>query len=84
MAKSKYYYVMAKFQDGPRFVAKALLAHDIFVNSIFTDNYHDAYVAKDRSDAIAMRNKMEVSNYTYLIQSAKCVTQLNGILLKER
>ena len=56
MAKSKYYYVMAKFQDGPRFAAKALLAHDIFTNSIFTDNYHDAF---------AMRNKMEVSNYTY-------------------
>lgn len=65
MAKSKYYYVMAKFQDGPRFVAKALLAHDIFTNSIFTDNYHDAFASKDRSDAIAMRNKMEVSNYTY-------------------
>ena len=46
MAKSKYYYVMAKFQDGPRFVAKALLAHDIFTNSIFTDNYHDAFAAK--------------------------------------
>ena len=65
MVKSKYYYVMAKFQDGPKCVAKALLAHDIFTNSIFTDNYHDAFVVKDRYDAIAMRNKMEVSNYTY-------------------
>lgn len=84
MAKSKYYYAMAKFQDGPRFVAKALLAHDIFVNSIFTDNYHDAYVAKDRSDAIAMEIRWKYRTTHTLIPLVKCVTQSNGISSKER
>ena len=63
--KNKMYLVKASFYYNDKKVCSAYLSHDIFANSIFTHELKDACKEKDIHKAMAMINKMTVSNYTY-------------------
>lgn len=63
--KNKVYLVKASFYYNDKKVCSAYLSHDIFANSIFTRELKDACKEKDIRKAMAMMNKMTVSNYTY-------------------
>lgn len=63
--KNKTYLIKASFYSDHKKICSAYLSHDIFTNSIFTHEIKDAYKEKDLYKAMAMMNKMTVSNYTY-------------------
>lgn len=63
--KNKVYLVKASFYYNDKKVCSAYLSHDIFANLIFTHELKDAYKEKYIRKAMAMMNKMTVSNYMY-------------------
>lgn len=65
IGKNKTYVVKASFYSDHKKICSAYLSHDIFANSIFTHELKDACKEKDMYKAMAMMNKMAVSNYTY-------------------